>query len=476
VTGKEILDHLNSRASTELFASLYGAGEVDAARQRYRRLIEELQDLPREDFPETAGELRVFSVPGRTELGGNHTDHNQGKVLAASIQLDAVAVVAPRKDKQVFFRSAGHSDVKIDISDLSLREEEKYRTEALIRGIAAEFAAQGTPVGGFTANADNMVLTGSGLSSSAAIEVLFAKIFDNLYSNGQRSALQLAKIGQKAENVYFGKPCGLMDQIACASGGVVAIDFKDLQNPKIKGINFDPAAVDFALCIVNTRVSHADLTPDYAAIPAEMKAVAAFYGKTVLRELDEENWLSRLPELRKAVGDRAVLRALHFFDENLRVDGMLDALQDLNDPSFAKLLGVDKNTEAILENLNEPFFGKRMEVDKYTAAMEIMEDFLFFVNESGDSSSELLQNIYSPRNPAEQGMALALALTRNFLEGEDEGEGACRVHGGGFAGTIQAYVPMERLDDYRRFMEEVFGTGALTVLRIRQLGAVEVFG
>ncbi|MDR1802942.1 MAG: galactokinase family protein, partial [Treponema sp.] len=203
MTGKEILDHLNSHASTELFSSLYGDDEVDAARQRYRHLIEGLlSDFPREDFPETAGELRVFSVPGRTELGGNHTDHNQGKVLAASIQLDAVAVVAPRKDNQVFFRSVGHGDVKLDISDLSIREEEKGKTAALIRGIAAEFTAQGTPVSGFTANAENMVLSGSGLSSSAAIEVLFAKIFDNLYSDGRRSALELAMIGQKAENVY----------------------------------------------------------------------------------------------------------------------------------------------------------------------------------------------------------------------------------------------------------------------------------
>jgi galactokinase len=472
VTGKEILDHLNSHTSTELFTSLYGADEVDAVRQRYRRLIEGLlSDFSREDYPETAGELRVFSVPGRTELGGNHTDHNRGKVLAASIQLDAVAVVAPRKDKQVFFRSVGHSDVKIDISDLSMREDEKGHAGALIRGIAAEFAAQGSPVGGFTANASNMVLSGSGLSSSAAIEVLFAKIFDNLYSDGKRSALELAKIGQKAENIYFGKPCGLMDQIACASGGAVAIDFGDLQNPKVKGINFDPTAADFALCIVNTRGSHADLTPDYAAVPAEMKAVATFFGKTVLRELDEETLMTRLPQLRKAVGDRAVLRAFHFFSENRRVDDMLAALEDLNDPSFAKLFGVDKNTEAILENLNEPFLGKRMGVDKYTAAISIMEDFLFLVEESGDSSWELLQNIYSPRNPAEQGLTLALTLTRNFLDGE----GACRVHGGGFAGTIQVYVPMERLNDYLKLMEEVFGTGAFTVLRIRQSGAIEVF-
>jgi galactokinase len=368
-------------------------------------------------------------------------------VLAASIQLDAVALVAPRQDKQVFFRSLGHRDVKVDLSDLSLREEEKGDTEALIRGIAAEFAAQGTPVGGFTANAVNMVLSGSGLSSSAAIEVLFATIFDNIYSGGKRSALELAKIGQKAENVYFGKPCGLMDQTACASGGAVAIDFEDLHSPRVKGISFDPAAMGFALCIVNTRGSHADLTPDYAAIPTEMKAVASFFGKTVLRELDEETLIIHLPELRKAVGDRAVLRALHFFSENRRVDALLAVLEDLNDLSS----------------------GRRPGVNSYTTA--IMEEFLLFVEESGDSSWELLQNIYSPNYPAEQGLTLALALTRNFLEGK----GACRVHGGGFAGTIQAYIPMDRLDDYRKLMEGIFGVGALTVLRIRALGAVEIF-
>ena len=440
MTGTELLDCLNFPISTDIFSSLYGDEEVDTARQRYSRLIEGLlSDFPRQDFPEVAGDLRIFSVPGRTELGGNHTDHNQGKVLAASIQLDAVAVVAPRKDKQVFFRSVGHRDVKLDVSDITIRGSEKGNTEALIRGIAAEFAAQGTPVGGFTANAENMVLSGSGLSSSAAIEVLFAKIFDNLYSDGRRSALDLAKMGQRAENVYFGKPCGLMDQTACASGGAVAIDFEDIKNPKVEGIKFDPAAAGFALCIVNTKGSHADLTPDYAAIPTEMRAVAAFFGKTVLRELDEETLMTRLPELRKAVGDRAVLRALHFFSENRRVDEMLAALQNL------KALPTGKKIEA-------------------------METFLSLVKESGDSSWELLQNIYSPRNSDEQGISLALALTRNFLKGHS----ACRVHGGGFAGTIQAYIPMDRLDNYRKLMEEIFGAGTLTVLMIRQLGAIEV--
>ena len=443
MNGVEILDHLNSLKVNELFSSLYGEDSVDSARERYSNLVNELLQesyFPRKDFPETSGTLRIFSVPGRTELGGNHTDHNCGKVLAASIQLDALAVVAPRQDKQVFFRSLGHPDVKVDISNLSVKEEEKGSTEALVRGIAAEFAARGTPVGGFTANAVNMVLAGSGLSSSAAVEVLFAKIFDNLYCGGKRSALELAQIGQKAENVYFGKPCGLMDQTACASGGAVAIDFGDLQNPKVKKIDFSPTAAGYALCVVDTRGTHSDLTPDYAAIPAEMKEAAAFFGKTVLGELDEKSMMKQLPELRKAAGDRAALRALHFFNENKRVDAMLAVLENLN------VLPLDERREAI-------------------------EAFLALVRESGDSSWELLQNVYSPKNPREQGVTLALALTKNFLQGDD---GACRVHGGGFAGTIQTYLPIERLDDYRALMEGIFGKGALTVLRIRPWGAVEL--
>jgi galactokinase len=278
MNGRELIDKIDSQKAVELFSSLYCAENFDSARLRYGRLIEGLiQDFTSEEFPETSGELRVFSVPGRTELGGNHTDHNRGKVLAASIQLDAVAVAAPRPDMQVLFRSKGHPDAKVDISNHSARQEEKGNTEALIRGIAAELAARKLPLRGFTANADNMVLAGSGLSSSAVIEVLIGKIFDSLYGDGKTSALELAKIGQKAENVYFGKPCGLMDQTACATGGAVAIDFEDPDNPQVKGIGFDPASAGFALCIVNTKGSHADLTADYAAIPAEMKAAASFF-------------------------------------------------------------------------------------------------------------------------------------------------------------------------------------------------------
>ena len=445
MTGKDILNSLNSPGAAKLFLSLYGEEGKDAAPARCRQLVEGLlkdgdDGFPRPEFPEVDGNLRFFSVPGRTELGGNHTDHNRGKVLAASIQLDAVAVVAPRNDNKVFLRSTGHRDVKIDLSDLSIREGEKGKADALIRGIAAAFSAQGTPVRGFTANAANSVLTGSGLSSSAAIEILLAKIFDTLYCGGKRSALDLAMIGQKAENLYFGKPCGLMDQTACASGGAVAIDFGDLKNPVVKRMDFDPAAAGFILCVVDTRGSHSDLTPDYAAIPTEMKGVAAFFGKEALREMDRELLLKDISGARKSVSDRAILRALHFFNENDRVDAMLHVLENMNNGKEKPEIAMDK--------------------------------FLALVRESGDSSWELLQNIYSPQHPEKQGVSLALALTKNFLK--SAGSGACRVHGGGFAGTIQTYLPLNCLEEYRTMMEGVFGDGALTVLRIRSAGAVEL--
>jgi galactokinase len=441
MTGQELRKGLQSAGATALFESLYGQAGAEEARRRYAALIEGFLNgapggFPRAEFPETAGEIRVFTAAGRTELAGNHTDHNCGKVLAASIQLDQAAVAAPRKDKIVFFRSTGFPDVRLDLSDLTPRREEQGGTEALVRGIAAEFARRGCPVGGFSANAASTVLPGSGLSSSAAVEVLFGRIFDNLYGEGKRSALEIAQIGQQAENVYFGKPCGLMDQAACASGGAVAIDLADPARPRVKRINFDLSAAGYALCVVNTRGSHADLTPDYAAIPKEMKAVAEFFGKAVLGELDRETVLGRAADIRNHAGDRALLRALHFFDENDRVEAMAGALE--------------------------------------AAAARAIDDYLALVNESGDSSWELLQNLYPPHRPAEQGLALALALTRRFLRKGGGRPGACRVHGGCFAGTIQAYIPLDILEAYRAEMEAVFGPGSVTVLRIRPVGAAEL--
>jgi galactokinase len=450
MTGKELLQSMNSPRTDDLFAALYGPAETPGARRRYTALIEGFlndapEGFPRTEFPEAAGDLRLFTAAGRTELGGNHTDHNLGRVLAASIQLDQAAVVAPRNDRIVFFRSAGYPDVKVDVSDLAPRREEQGSTEALVRGIAAEFAGRGCPVGGFSANAASTVLPGSGLSSSAAVEVLFGRIFDNLYGKGRRSALEIAQIGQKAENVYFGKPCGMMDQTACASGGAVAIDFANPAKPRVEQINIDLTAAGYALCVVNTRGSHADLTPDYAAIPGEMKAVAGFFGQSVLGGLDREQVLARTADIREQAGDRALLRALHFFDENDRVEAMIKVLEAAAKPG---------------------------------AHSRAIDDYLELVNESGDSSWELLQNVYSPHRPAEQGLSLALALTKRFLrKGGTAGAkvpGACRVHGGGFAGTIQAYIPLNTLESYRAEMEAVFGAGSVTVLRIRPVGAAEL--
>jgi galactokinase len=402
-------------------------------------------------FPEADGDLRLFTAAGRTELGGNHTDHNRGRVVAASIQLDQAAAAAPRSDSRIFFRSSGYPDVTVDLvdpsgrPDLDLRENEKGTTEALIRGIAAGFTVRGAAVRGFTVNADSTVLPGSGLSSSAAVEVLIGRIINNLYHGGKCSALEIAQIGQKAENLYFGKPCGLMDQTACASGGAVAIDFADPARPVVKQVDVDLAAAGYALCVVNTRGSHADLTPDYAAIPSEMKAVAAFFGKEVLRECDEETVEAKAADIRKSLGDRPLLRALHFFDENQRAADMHTALEKL------------------------------AAAGSPSSRQEAMTRYLALVNVSADSSWELLQNVYSTRNVKEQGIATALALTRDFLRSEASIPGACRVHGGGFAGTIQAYIPISVLESYRSVMDGVFGPGSVTVLQIRPVGAEELF-
>jgi galactokinase len=431
-----LLESFKTSKAAEIFENLYGAEQIDSARNRYEVLLEGLI----KGFPESHDDVRVFTSAGRTELCGNHTDHNFGKVLAASIQMDAVAIAVPNNDKKVIFRSTGYPDVEVDLTDLSIRENEKGTTEALVRGIAAELQARGTEVGGFFANAASTVLGGSGLSSSAAIEVLIGKIFDCLYGGGKRSALEIAQIGQKAENIYFGKPSGLMDQTACASGGAVAIDFGNPLDPKVKQINFDLAAEGYSLCVVDTKGSHADLTPDYAAVPAEMKAVAAHFGKKHLRELSLETLLPTIQELRAKVGDRAILRAIHFFNENDRVDAILAALEKLDAANSA------------------------------TEKKSVLQEYFDIVNASGNSSWELLQNVYSPKRASEQGIPLALALTQNFLQTE----GACRVHGGGFAGTIQAYIPASRMNEYKTLMENVFGKNSVTVLRIRPVGAAEL--
>ncbi|MDR1301734.1 MAG: galactokinase [Treponema sp.] len=448
---ERVHNQLNSPHAASVLTALYGPGEIEAVRHRYESLIEGFYALiSQEKSEQPQGKVakpRFFTAPGRTELGGNHTDHNHGKVLAAAVQLDVAALVLPRTDKQVRLRSTGYPDLRIDLADLSPRLDEQGTTAALVRGVAGELAAQGCAVGGFTANVDSTVFIGSGLSSSAAIEILLAAIFDHLYGGGTRSALELAKIGQKAENTYFGKPSGLMDQAACAYGGVVLIDFKDEPEPQVKPIHLDLESSGLCLCVIHTRGSHADLTPEYAAIPREMKAVACFFGKSVLRELDKETLVAHAAAVRQAVGDRAFLRSLHFFHENHRVDAMQEALE-------------------------------RVDTFSNTDGKAAMLRYLRLVNESGDSSWELLQNLYTPHDPGSQGLPLALALTRDFFQTVETTRKtslwACRVHGGGFAGTIQVYIPLEYLDAYKTMIESVFGPGALTPLKIRHQGAGEL--
>ncbi|MBR3018172.1 MAG: galactokinase [Clostridia bacterium] len=363
----------------------------------------------------------VFSAPGRTEISGNHTDHQHGCVLAASVNLKTTALVTLNEAGIIRVISEGYAPVEVNVGDLSIHPEETNTTAALIRGVASSFAQRGAKLGGFDASVSSTVLPGSGLSSSAAFEVLIGNILNTLFFESKLDAVEIARIGQYAENVYFGKPCGLMDQMASSVGGMVFIDFADPENPLVEKINFDFSATGYALCIIDTGADHADLTDEYAAIPQEIKAVCAFFGKEFLRDVPEDDFWKRLPALRAAVGDRPILRAIHVYNENRRV---LMQKQALADGDFDTFLGL--------------------------------------VRESGKSSWCLLQNVLPKGQTKHQEVALALALAEKLLNGE----GACRVHGGGFAGTIQAFVPMNRLDAFKTGMEEALGAGKCHVLSI----------
>ena len=403
-------------------ATLYGAGEDVLARQkaRYGKLVERFEAR----FGKQNGGLYFFSAPGRTEIGGNHTDHNNGRVLAAAVDLDTIACVSKTDDNKIVVDSEGFAPITVKLDNLDVREKDFGTTLALIRGTAGVMQEMGYKVGGFRATISSSVLRGSGLSSSAAFEVLIAAILDGLYNGFIVDAKTRAVIAQKVENVYFGKPCGLMDQMASSVGGMVTIDFKE-KDAKVEAIACDFAAKGYALCVVNTGGDHGDLTDDYAAIRKEMEAVAAHFGKHVLREVEPETVESRIGEVRRACGDRAVLRALHYYDENARVLEQAAAIRGGDLPAFFDA-----------------------------------------VNRSGESSWKLLQNVYA--RPTEEQMAMGIELSRRFLHGD----GAQRVHGGGFAGTIQAYVPLARLADYKKLMEDAFGAGSCTALMVRPEGAV----
>ena len=368
----------------------------------------------------------VFSAPGRTELGGNHTDHQLGRVLAGAVSVDTLAAVASNGEDVIRVQSEGYPLCTVSLKDLSIRPADFGSTLSLIRGVAAKITQLGHSVTGFDAYVTSRVLPGSGLSSSAAFEVLLGTVINHLDACGL-NAIQIAQIGQYAENVYFGKPCGLMDQMASSVGGIITIDFADRDNPVVEPLRFDFASCGHALCIVNSGADHADLTDEYAAIPREMKAVCAFFGKEHLREVDEDEFYARLPQIRAAAGDRAVMRSMHFFEDNRRVAKQVEALK-AND--FAR--------------------------------------FLDLVNESGRSSWLYLQNVVPTGSTLHQELGLSLALAARLLQGR----GASRVHGGGFAGTIQAFVPLDLLDSFRAGMEAVLGEGSCQVLSIRPEGGV----
>ncbi|MDA8411010.1 MAG: galactokinase [Treponema sp.] len=408
------------KKGTKALVALYGEDGVEDARSRCAALA-----LPLLGTDAGLG-LRFYSAPGRSEIAGNHTDHNRGRVICAALRLDILACVKPRSDRLVKFVSKGfEGEIVIDLATAGPIPTETGTTAALIRGVAAILGEMGCRIPGFEARLDSRVPVGSGLSSSAAIEVLIATIMLDL-SERQLDPLDVAKIARRAENEWFGKPCGLMDQAASASGGFIAIDFEDLDKPKLRRIEGDAAASGYRLFAVAPGGDHADLTPDYAAIPEEMRAVAAFLGASELRSIDPARIESRGPDIRAALGDRALLRALHFVDENERVRKMTKAL----------------------------------EAGKF-------RKFLELVAKSGDSSWRLLQNVSTGRTPGSQSLAVAIALTQRWL-GKD---GVARVHGGGFAGTMQAWVRDKRAAAYKRYIEGWFGAGSVVELEIRGPGA-----
>ena len=408
------------------FSQVYLPDRYD---EQYERFLDVLSDFGEYFDKNEEREVSLFSAPGRSEVCGNHTDHNHGRVLAAGISLDAIAVASKNDTGVVSIKSKGYPMDVISCDELEVDEKNFGKSSELIRGILSRFKQLGYTIGGFDATTASKVLSGSGLSSSAAFEVLVCTILNHLYNDGKIDPVEIAQISQYAENVYFGKPCGLLDQMACSVGGFVTIDFNDPSKPIIKKVDFDFASCGHSLCIVDTKGDHSDLTDEYAAVRAEMEAVAAFFGKKVLRELDKQTVIENAADIRAAVSDRAVLRAIHFFNDDERVVKEVEALENGDFGQFKKL-----------------------------------------TIESGRSSYMYNQNVYACSAPLSQPLSLALAVSEELLKGK----GAWRVHGGGFAGTIQAFVPNEMLDEYKNTMNSIFGDDACYVLSIRPMGGAKL--
>ncbi len=398
-------------------------GMLPYQRERFQSAIRKFEELY------GAGEAEVYSAPGRSEVGGNHTDHQHGEVLAASINLDAIAVVRKTQEPVIELLSEGYEKISVDLSDLEKRDEEEGTSIGIIRGMAYGLKQNGHAIGGFQAYVTSDVLNGAGMSSSAAFETLIGTVISGLYNNMEISPVEIAQVAQYAENVFFGKPCGLMDQMACSVGGLIHIDFADPKNPIVEKIEVDFGAYRHSLCITDTKGSHADLTDDYAQIPQEMKKVALFFGKEFLREVDEKEFYKNIATLQKECGDRAVLRSLHFFEEEKRVEKEVNAL---------------KSGE--------------------------FKEFLQTVKASGNSSFNYLQNVYTNKDVQNQGVSIGLAVSESILGNH----GVSRVHGGGFAGTIQAFVEDSFVENYREMLDSVFGEGSCHVLKVRPFGGIKV--
>lgn len=419
-----LIDELQTTVYDNLLADIYvDTNMIEYQKKRYISAISEYEKAFGTD------EVEIYSAPGRSEIGGNHTDHQHGEVLAASINNDAIAIVKKRDDYIVEVVSEGYSLISIDLNNLDKKDDEEGTTASLIKGVLAGMKNRNYTIGGFQAYITSDVLIGAGLSSSAAFETIIGTIISGLYNDMTISPIEIAIIGQYAENVYFGKPCGLMDQMACSVGSLVHIDFEDVANPTVNRVGFDLSQYGYSLCITDTKGSHADLTPDYAAVPAEMKRVANYFGKDFLREVTKEQIFSNIKEIRETAGDRATLRAIHFVEENDRVKKEVSALQSGD-----------------------------------------FQTFLDVVRASGDSSYKYLQNVYTNHDIEHQNMSVALAVSDCILGDK----GVSRVHGGGFAGTIQAFVDDAMVDEYKKAMDNIFGDNSCNVLKIRKYGGMKV--
>ncbi len=427
MTTAELKKQILGGMCDSILTTLYGIENLEHAKKRYANAIDSFVALygSRED-------AMILSVPGRSEITGNHTDHNHGRVIAASVNCDVIAVAAKGASGMIRIKSEGYKEDVADPSRLTPDAYPRYKSVGLVAGMCAAFQKNGLNIGPLDAYTTSNVLKGSGLSSSAAFEVLVGTVLNHLYNGGTVDAVDIAKYAKWAENVFFGKPCGLMDQVACAVGGFVEIDFKNPDEPEIEKIGFDLSGMGYDLCIVNTGGSHADLNDDYAAIPTEMKAVASLFGKEVLRGISEEELLNNCQKIREKAGDRALLRALHFVKEDARVPLIAEAMKH-------------GDIHAFLEGISA----------------------------SGNSSFKYLQNVFSVSCPEEQGETVALYAAEKALAGYPL-PGACRVHGGGFAGTVQAFVPRLYTEAFRTEMDRVMGKGACMVMCVRSLGASRI--